>query len=374
MLILAIDTSCDETSVAILWKEYVLANVVSSQIDIHKEWGGVVPNLARRAHEENIDSVLSQAIKRTQSRLRGILRQEYQKPFTVLLKKFEKAEYKFSLGLVDAIAVTQGPGLAPALEVGVRTARALASKWNKPLVAVNHMEGHIYANMLRKVPKQKEVIPKIVFPALALLVSGKHTELVYMPKNNQYEKIGKTLDDAAGEAFDKVARMLGLGYPGGPILEELAHEGDPFAFDFPVPMKQSTDLNFSYSGLKTAVLYTVRTLKEQKKLDKKTLQNICASFQRVAVEHLVLKLKRALDNRTHVKTVLLGGGVVNNAYARTELRKVARAHNIPMLSPQDKLLRTDNAAMIGIVGYYKAQRKEFVKDIDALDREPRLSL
>ena len=383
MKILAIDTSCDDTSVAVSDDDRLLSNVVSSQIEFHKKWGGVVPILAKRAHQEKIDLVIQEAMKRSQTDWSDI----------------------------DYIAVTHGPGLAPALEVGVAKAKELALTHGKKIIAVNHMVGHIYANFARSRNGKsysgllEEVDSSKIFPLLTLLISGGHTEIILMKNHLQFEKVGKTLDDAVGEAFDKVARILNWGYPGGPIIEEFAKQGDPYRFDLPVPMKHSKDTNFSYSGLKTAVMRIVKEngkiqyLDEDKlkrlemereeskkrgeyqpslskkptyKLDKQDALDIAASFQRVAAEELAIKLNKAVK-KYPVQHVILGGGVVNNLLIRKEIRNALAKKGVKMYYPQNKNLLTDNAGMIAVAAYYLAKTGEFV-DLENLDRNPGLSL
>ncbi|HZZ98899.1 MAG TPA: tRNA (adenosine(37)-N6)-threonylcarbamoyltransferase complex transferase subunit TsaD [Candidatus Saccharimonadia bacterium] len=337
MYILAIDTSCDDTSAAVAKDTTVLSNVISSQTALHKKWGGVVPNLARRAHEQRIDGVVERALKLA----------------------------KISVDQIDVFAVTQGPGLAIALGVGISKAKELATKYNKPLIAVNHMEGHIYSNFVEPGRTQQ-----ITFPLLALLVSGGHTELVFMRDHGQYEKLGETLDDAAGEAFDKVARMIGLGYPGGAALAKVAETGNPNAYDLPVPLTKVKDLNFSYSGIKTAMHRLVKELTNDgtTPLSKKQIEDIAASFQNVAIKHLVQRTKRAVE-QTGVKTLLIGGGVSANLELRKELRSALKEFGLTVFYPRSKKLCQDNAAMIAEVAFYKAKRLEFASIIDT-ERSP----
>jgi N6-L-threonylcarbamoyladenine synthase len=350
MTILAIDTSCDETSVAITRDDWVLANKISSQIELHKKWGGVVPGIARRMHEENIDLVIKDALK----------------------------QVKMQVSDMDAIAVTYGPGLAIALGVGIEKAKSLAIEYDKPLIGVNHMEGHIYSSLAHNSKGKPEI--EYQFPLLALLISGGHTELVLMRDHGKYEIIGRTLDDAVGEAFDKVARMLEIGYPGGPILEELAKDGNPLRFPFPVPMSKTHSADFSYSGLKTSVLYlTNRELKEKKDqlLPSEYKQMICdvaCSFQVAATEALLMKTSFALKSlalENDIKDFIVAGGVSANQYIRNKLRfkfeKTMRIH-----FPTDKKLYGDNAGMIGVAAYYNAQQGNFI-DPSLLDRVPNLS-
>lgn len=348
MYILAIDTSCDETSVAISHDVTILANIISSQVDLHKAWGGVVPSIAQRAHQENIDAAIQEALKRAQ----------------------------LTLEQIDVFAVTYGPGLAIALEVGVSKAKQLATDYNKPLIAVNHMAGHIYANFAAT-KNGTAAVTALNFPALALLVSGGHTEMVLLTDDTQrFQIIGATLDDAMGEAYDKVAKMLNLGYPGGPIISELAEQGDPKAYPFPIPMKQSGDLNFSFSGLKTAVLYTIKKIKENdngRELTKQEIVDIAASFQAAAFQSIVFKLTKAVQ-QYGIRQVLLGGGVVANTAFRQTVRSAVKPFGATVVYPNIDKLCTDNAAMIAVAAYFQAQQGDYVQDISRLDRDPAATL
>ena len=349
MLILGIETSCDETSVAFLEANRsgfkVLSNIVSSQVKLHAKFGGVVPSLAARKHSENIDKVFDLALKESK-----------------IAKK------------PDLIAVTKGPGLAPSLLVGVNFAKFLAWSLNVPLVGVNHLEGHIFSNWLKPIreisnfqlPISKE---RIRFPAIVLIVSGGHTELVLMKSfgsgkavsprqsRDKYVLLGQTLDDAAGECFDKVARLLNLGYPGGPIIDKLAKDGSPQAFTFPSPLINSKDYNFSFSGLKTAILYFLRDNKfdfRRSKLSRKQEQlrkNICASFENAVVKVLVKKtLKAAQEFKT--KSVLVGGGVAANSFLKQSFLE-----NSDAIFPERDFI-TDNAAMIACAGFFGFQKQK----------------
>lgn len=366
--ILSIDTSCDETSAAITDGRRVLSNVISSQIDIHKKYGGVYPALAKRAHQERIDFVIKEALKRSSTILYHPL------PSSNSLK-----ESKESLKDIKAVAVTYGPGLAIALEVGIKKAKEVAKENSLPLIAINHLEGHIYsclAQNSRGVPERE-----IAFPALCLIVSGGHTEIVLMKDHGVYEVIGATLDDACGEALDKAAKILHLGYPGGPIIEQLAEQGHICAnplvirenhkFHFNPPLREKSNLDFSYSGLKTQLLYSVQKMSEDEL--GKNLHHLAASFQEACFEQIIRKVTRAIKIH-QPKTIICGGGVISNKYLRKLMRRVAKENNLPVLFPPYKNLTGDNAAMIGVAAWYKFQRKEFVKDINSLDREPRLSL
>ena len=328
MKVLAIETSCDETAVAVIEingdSVAVLSNVISSQIALHAQYGGVVPALAAREHAANIEHVFNAALKEA-----GVTDPERD---------------------IDLLAVTRGPGLGPALLVGLTFARTLAWQWNEPLVGVNHMDGHIHSNWL----SEKFPVAGFQFPALNLIVSGGHTELVLMRDHGDYEIIGETQDDAIGEAFDKVARMLDLDYPGGPAISKLALQGNPNAHDLPRPMAKSGDLNFSYSGLKTAVLYLIRdlggTLSDQQKSD------IAASFQHAAIDVLLQKTKLATA-RYHPRALLLSGGVSANTLLRERLHQLAAELAIPAFIPEMKYT-TDNAAMIAVAGYFAYQKEK----------------
>lgn len=318
MNILAIETSCDETAAAVVRgarnRVTTRSNAVFSQIDIHRAFGGVVPEVAARNHIKKILPVVNEALKP----LKG------KKP--------------------DAIAVTVGPGLIPSLVVGIETAKSLAYAWNKPAVPVNHIAGHIYSAFLdTKQPPQ--------FPALVLTVSGGHTELILMQGHLQFKRIGATRDDAAGEAFDKTAKLMELGYPGGPKLAQQAEQGNASAFNFPRPMLNEPGWDFSFSGLKTAVRYTL-----QKDVNwKKNIPNYCASIQQAIIDVLVGKTVAAATQHG-VQSVVLAGGVSAN----TELRKQlgdALARELPDVTYHipDFQYCTDNAAMIGAAGYFFAR-------------------
>lgn len=318
MKILAIESSCDETAIAILEGNgddlRMVESLVRSQIDIHQAYGGVVPEVAAREHLEMIIPMLARTVRPDGA---GI----------------------------DAIAVTSGPGLAPALRVGVEVAKTLAWQWKKPLVPVCHLEGHIYATWLAKEQPQ--------FPVLALIVSGGHTELVMMKGHGEFERIGETLDDAAGEAFDKVAKMLGLPYPGGPEIAALAQTGNPNACVFPRAMLHSDDFAFSFSGLKTAVLYQLR--KDESRLaDEAYRADIAASFQQAVVDVLVTKTMAAAG-KYMPKSIVLAGGVAANLHLRKSLVEAGEHVGIAVHVPQLQYA-LDNAAMIAVAGYYRALR------------------
>jgi N6-L-threonylcarbamoyladenine synthase len=341
MKVLGIETSCDETAVSVLdinkSNIRVLSNTISSQVKLHAEYGGVVPNLAAREHVKNIEHVFKVALKKSKTKIED----------------------------VDLIAVTRGPGLGPALLVGISFARTLAWKFDKPLIGVNHLEGHIVSNFLKKVGviskfdlSGQEIRNSKFFPVLNLVVSGGHTELVLMSDHGEYKLVGETLDDAIGEAFDKVARLLGLGYPGGPIISKLAEKGNPDLYPLPSPMIHTKDFNFSYSGLKTAVLYLVRDLNKVSKGKKITLkikQDIASSFQKSASEVIIRKTIRAAKEYG-AKSIFLSGGVSANKYLREELGKQAKELGLNYSQPELEYTG-DNAAMIALAGYFSSENK-----------------
>lgn len=325
MRILAIETSCDETAVAMLVGDgasvSVESSLVRSQIDIHQAYGGVVPEVAAREHLEMIMPMLMRTVRHDGE---GI----------------------------DAIAVTYGPGLAPALRVGVEAAKTLAWAWKKPLIPVCHLEGHIYASWIGTNTPQ--------FPVLALIVSGGHTELVLMRDHGVFERLGETLDDAAGEAFDKVAKMLGLPYPGGPAVDRLAEKGNPHAFTFPRAMLDRDDCMFSFAGVKTSVLYELR--RQEERLNDETFRaDIAASFQEAVVDVLVQKTMRAAG-KYQPASIVLAGGVAANVTLRNRLKDSAANIGIPVFLPDFKY-SLDNAAMIGAAGYFRAQRDTAVNPL-----------
>lgn len=343
MKILAIDTSCDETSGAVVVGRRVYSNVIYSQVLVHKQWGGVVPSLAKRAHQERIDLVISESLKKA----------------------------KMTMDTIDAVAVTQGPGLAIALEVGISKAKELSLQYGKKLIAVNHMEGHLYSPFVQN-SKGNPDIP-FEFPYLGLLVSGAHTELILWKDHLSYEVLGETVDDAAGEALDKAARLLlGVGYPGGGAIERIAAEVQfEDRYKFPRTMLKSHDLNFSFSGLKTALLYKYRQMTETERIAE--LKYLTSSFQEAVFDSLLRKLDKAIL-QTGISRVTVGGGVIANQHLRDLLRTLVKKHDGTVLFPMYKYLTGDNAAMIGVVAGYKAEHELFVEDLQTLDRQPRMRL
>ncbi|MBN1263614.1 MAG: tRNA (adenosine(37)-N6)-threonylcarbamoyltransferase complex transferase subunit TsaD [Candidatus Pacebacteria bacterium] len=342
MKILSIETSCDETAAAVTEGRRVLSNVVFSQINIHKKYGGVYPALAKRAHEEKLPIVVKKAVKNA-----GI-----------------------DLGEIGAIAVTFGPGLVVALEVGLRKAKKLASELKKPLIPVNHLEAHFYSCWAQN--RNGRPLREFAFPFLGLVVSGGHTSLILVKNHLDYQVLGQTLDDACGEALDKAAKVLGLGYPGGPIMEELSLKGDPDFLDLPVPMKTHPGLNLSYSGLKTSFKNRVARLSQ--KTVRKNLPGLAASFQQVAFEAILVKLKRALLT-TGTKNLVAGGGVLANKKLRLLIKQLALKLGVKVFFPPFPKLVGDNAAMVGVAGYYKYQEGIYLKkNFDPLDRIARPDL
>ncbi len=338
--LLAIESSCDETGVSVVRKEgngiSVLSELVTSQASIHEATGGVIPEVAAREHLNVIGPMIASAMNKAGLPKEGI----------------------------DAIAVTVGPGLMPALVVGVQAARTLAFAWDKPIVPVHHIEGHIYSALLQANEANAAIEAKN-FPALALIVSGGHTMLIEVPGHLTYKILGETLDDAVGEVFDKVARMLGLPYPGGPHVSRIAAEGNAEAFHFPRPMLDSKDLNFSYSGLKTAVLYQVEALGDAIDNEK---NNIAASFEAAAVDSLAKKLVQAATKKQY-RAILLAGGVAANQVLQRRIQKETDKLQIPFLLAPAALCG-DNATMIGQAGVfaYEAGRVKNWKDVDAMAR------
>lgn len=427
MRVLGIETSCDETAICLMeasglpakagdiGKDFqcrILGNALHSQAVTHAFYGGVFPNLAKQMHAKNLVPLLEQTLKQSgQStvdsgqretkiedsvnsklltvNLKNLLEREPElyEQLTIFLQKYARPE-------IDVIAVTVGPGLEPALWAGINLARALSRTWKLPIVPVNHMEGHIIVSLLRhdyneqltvsnerensdrKLKERNSVncnLSTVNFPALALLVSGGHTELVLMREWMKYEIIGETRDDAVGEAFDKVARMLGLPYPGGPHISRLAeeartHEATPRGFALPRAMMHSGDLDFSFSGLKTAVKRMVdanRPLSQEMKLE------IAREFEDAAVDVLVEKSRRAAEE-FGAETLIVGGGVSANKHLRKELGKMAKESNIELFISLPKFTG-DNAVMIALAGYFRAQYKEFA-DPDGMSANGNLRL
>lgn len=319
-LTLAVESSCDETAAAVLkGGRTILSNIISTQIPVHRKFGGVVPEIASRRHIVNIMPVIDEAVRQAGVGLRD----------------------------VDQIAVTYGPGLVGALLVGVSAAKALAFALDVPLIGVNHLEGHIFANFLSTADLEP--------PFLALVVSGGHTALVHVKGYNRFTLMGQTRDDAAGEAFDKVARVMGLPYPGGPQIDRLAREGNPLAIDFPQALRGDGSYEFSFSGLKSAVLNYLNSM--QQKGAEIRRADVAASFQRAVVEILALKSFEALEE-AKMDTLVLAGGVAANSSLENRLREEAERRKLRFVYPSP-VLCTDNAAMIACRGFYQARAGKF---------------
>ena len=313
MITLAIETSCDETSVAVIKNgREVLSNIISSQIEIHREYGGVVPEIASRKHVENIDAIIEESLRTADVNFKDI----------------------------DFISVTQGPGLVGALLVGLSSAKALAYALDIPIIGVNHIEGHISANYIAH--------PELKPPFACLIVSGGHSYLIDVLDYNEFKLYGRTRDDAAGEAFDKVARALGLPYPGGPFIDKLALEGNPDAIDFPRVFLENNSYDFSFSGLKTAVLNYLNSL-AQKNIEP-VIEDVAASFQQAVLDVMLEKAFRLVKETGRDKLVI-AGGVAANQGLREMFEKQGKLDNIKIYYPPIELC-TDNAAMIGSAGYY----------------------
>lgn len=341
-LILSIDTSCDDTSAAVTKDNVVLSNIIASQTQLHAPYGGVFPTVAKQAHKENIDQTINIALKRA-----GVTWKD-----------------------LDAIAITQGPGLAPALEVGINKAKELTKEHNLPLIAINHIEAHalsVLAEPNRKTPKRTL---NHQFPTLAIVVSGKHTDFIKITQIGEYERLGFSIDDAAGEALDKVGRMLDLGYPAGPIVEKFARNGTLGKHQVPLPMTDREDFNMSFSGLKTWARNKIEQLETQNILSKEGVYDLSASFQYGVFRHICYKLNKLLKKHQFAE-VWLGGGVAANIQIRRMIRETLESYNIKLFTPYSKRLCMDNAAMIGVVAGFKFEQKKFVTNIEKLKRLPR---
>lgn len=383
MIILSIETSCDDSAISLVKANggfkrpqlEILSHNVSSQTKIHEKWGGVVPTLAKREHGRNLMPLLVKALKEAglftmdkknlpafePKKIEKILEREPE-----LLTEFFKTIPHLKKPKIDAIAVTEGPGLEPALWVGINFARALSSVWSKPIIPVNHLEGHLYAaiineNVKIKNKKAKTKDTKIQFPALALIVSGGHTELILVRDWLKYKLIGSTRDDAVGEAFDKVARILDLPYPGGPQISKLAKAAPQTTapeteIKLPRPMINSGDFDFSFSGLKTAVLYLVQKLKAEGNFNNQAKALIAKDFQQACIDVLVSKTRRAIA-KFRPKTVIIGGGVTANQELRNQLEKAVRQHPDINFFVPDQKFTTDNATMIAAAAYLRSLAK-----------------
>lgn len=378
--ILAIDTSCDDSSAAVVDGLKVLSNIVASQNQIHKQYGGVFPTLAKQAHKENLAPAINLAMKQAQ----------------------------VDWSDLDAIAVTIGPGLAPALEVGINKTKELALKYNKKIIAINHIEAHALSPLAvnnskdnsRNNSEEKNLTKKL--PSLAVVISGGHSEFILIDAIGHYQKIGQTIDDAAGECLDKVGRLLNLGYPAGSLLEKFAKKGRANQFEFPMAMTSQANFDLSFSGLKTAARNLILDLEKTKKLDKQTIYDLAFALQTAVFDQITYKLERILLSSnlnekiypkrdflrhlkkgqapiTEINEIWLGGGVSANISLRKNIRKLLNKYKklsgkkIELKVPYSKKLCGDNAAMIGLVASFKFSRGEFAK-MEDLDRKPNLAI
>lgn len=337
--ILAIDTSCDETSVAITQGNTIYANVVASQVQLHKQYGGVFPTVAKQAHLEQLEPTVKAALRQAQLT-------------------------PSQLGL---LAVTLGPGLAPALEVGIRYAEHLSQEWQLPLIPINHIEGHVVSVLAQPLPRQGST-PRHDqpphYPVLSVIISGKHCDYIAVTGPGQYQRLGWTVDDAAGEVLDKVGRMIDLGYPAGPILEEWARRGDPKRFPFPLPMTTSGDFNLSFSGMKTAARNFLEQQQALTTFSQQDIYNFCASFQFAVFKAIGYKLNKILQTNSQWSEVWLGGGVAANRALRDQLRAVIKPYGLQLKVPYNKRLCGDNAAMIGVAAQFHLDRLPLDSPLD----------
>lgn len=390
MKLLSIETSCDETAIAIFdfekkqkgeIKFSLLSNHVLSQINIHREFGGVFPSLAKREHAKNIVKIFTECLKEAnlykekkvkikeskKDKIKNLLERESEmfEELLELASKIEKPNLK-------AISVTSGPGLAPALWVGINFAKALAILWNIKVYPINHMEGHVVSGLVSPISEKEFVIKNVSTPALALLISGGHTEINLFQKIGEYKKLGQTVDDAVGEAFDKVARSLNLPYPGGPEISKIAALARENRleiikeFKLPRPMLHSNDLNFSFSGLKTAVIHTIQKLKEAGKSEEEIKNLISLDFENAVTEILLKKVGDAIKEN-NAKSLVIGGGVIANTFIRKNFLEFSEKENLALYLPE-KFLTGDNAFMIGVVAIIQIlnkKKKTKIKNIKA---------
>lgn len=319
MIILAIETSCDDTSIAILNNSIPLSCITQKQTKIHNKFGGIIPEVASREHQKVIGNIF--------------------------LKALDKAN--IHINKISLIAVTHGPGLMGSLIVGAQFARGLSIRLNKPLIAINHIEAHVFSSLIgiNELPE---------FPWISLVLSGGHTILLFVDKEFNYKLLGETTDDAIGECFDKIARHIGLGYPGGPVIERLAKKGKPI-YKFPESFINEDSYRFSYSGIKTAVINFLEK-------NKSKIEDVCASFQKAAFSPILIKTKKAIKE-FKPKSLLVGGGVIANNYLKVELKKLSKRYNVKLFLPEKKYAM-DNAAMIGTCAYYKYIKDKFILSQD----------
>jgi len=391
MTILGIDTSCDDTCLAILkiesesknwWRPKILSNVVSSQVKLHAKYGGVYPFLAKREHQRNLPIVLAKALKKANFSISN---------FKFLISKINP-NVKIQIPKVDLVAVTVGPGLEPCLWQGINFAKDLAKRLKKPLIPVNHIEAHLLANWLKPVRQNFQFSIfnfQILFPAICLIVSGGHTQLILMKEIGKYKILGETRDDAAGECFDKTARILGLGYPGGPAIAKLAEKNgrEQFSTKLPRPMLSQKNYDFSFSGLKTAVLYHWQSQSPQVRKSKKYIQQMAAEIQQAVIDVLIHKTFQAAKDYK-VKTIMLGGGVAANDELRKQFKSKVKTICLPTVladrvsAPRQKSkvrflvppknLCTDNGAMVAVTAFF--HRKKATMDWQKIKADANLKI
>ncbi len=374
MIILGIETSCDETALALIETreisghegkrlEYrIIQSLVHSQAELHSAYGGVFPTLAKREHSKNLVPLLDKILKDLPvsnkkhdsfSETLESIKKQYAEQNGDLIESLTHAHFLENIPQIDKIAVTEGPGLEPALWVGITFARILGELWNIPVIPVNHMEGHVVGSLLTndKPYGAWQQLKELPLPAVALLISGGHTELIKIEENFKYSLLGQTRDDAVGEAFDKVARLLGLPYPGGPYISKLAHEAWEQKIISPIklprPMINSKDLNFSFSGLKTAVLYAVQEAQKNNTFDENFKKGLAHEFEQSVTEVLEFKLSQAIED-IGAQAVIIGGGVSANHVLRERFTKIGEKYDIPVLLPSPQV-SGDNALMIALV-------------------------
>jgi len=345
MYILGIDTSCDDTSAAITHQHTIISNVVSSQISLHQPYGGVFPTVAKLAHQQNIAPIVTIALKKA----------------------------KITPSQLSAVAVTYGPGLAPALEIGIQYAQEFSHQHQLPLIGINHLEGHLLSPLLTRQSRSSShaLTAKPTFPFLGIIISGGHSLFVQVDNYGQYQILGETLDDAAGECLDKIGRLLNLGYPAAPVLEQFAKKGDPHRFRYPLPLTTHRNFNLSFSGLKTHAHHLIQQLQKDNLLDQQTFYDLCASTQTGVFKHLNYKLNKLLTQLPHFSCILVGGGVAANMTLRKNFRQLAKTHHLSIYFPYSRKLCGDNAAMIAYAGSFHFLYQHFSPN---LDRQPNLKL
>ena len=336
--ILAIDTSCDDSSAAVVRGNEVFSNVIATQS--HAQFGGVFPTVAKQEHLKNTQPVAIQALE----------------------------EAGITAADLAAVAVTQGPGLAPSLEVGIKVAKELCAEFELPLIAVNHIEGHALSPLAAAKGESSELLHGLEFPILSIVVSGGHTDFILIEKIGLYKRLGFTVDDAAGEALDKFGRLVGLAYPAGAMIEQLAAQGNPRAYAFPIPMTLSGNFNVSFAGLKTSVKTLVEKMTATAPLTNQEILDLCASFQFAVFRAVTYKLQK-IQAQYHFSKIFLGGGVASNMTLRT---MILEATGVPLFVPYSKKLCVDNAAMIGLVAGWKLERGEVLKTVEEIEHVQRL--